>query len=191
LDERDWLACRQCVAGDSGACGELLKRHEQKIAQQMWRFSRDRDAHAELVQEVMVQAYLSLHRYRATSAPFDHWLSRIATRVGYRFWRQQARRRKAEPLEGLEVAAPPSAASEAEEAARTLHALLAQLPPKDRLVLTLMYFEECGVEAIADRMGWNAAATKMRLYRARRRLRQIIERKELKEFLLGAGYGSA
>lgn len=191
LDEADWSQCRQCVAGDGNACTRLFKRHEPKIARQMWRFSRDRAAHAELVQEVFVQAYLSLHRYRPTSAPLEHWLARIATRVGYRFWKQQGRRRRTEPLEGLTLAAPASAAGDAEEAAQTLHDLLAHLPAADRLILTLMYFDECNISEIAGRMGSNRAMTKMRLYRARRRLRQIIERKNLTEFLLGANHGSA
>jgi RNA polymerase sigma-70 factor (ECF subfamily) len=191
LDEADGSHCRQCAAGDGDGCTRLFKRHEPKIARQMWRFSRDRAVHAELVQEVFVQAYLSLHRYRPTSAPFEHWLARIATRVGYRFWKHQARRKRTESLHGLTLAAPASAAGDAEEAAQTLHDLLAQLPAADRLVLTLMYFDECNISEIAGRTGWNQAMTKMRLYRARRRLRRIIEQKNLTEFLLGASHGSA
>ena len=190
LDELDWRECRDCVAGDGEACARLFKRHESRIAHQMWRFSRDRATQGELVQEVFVQAYLSLHRYRPTKVPMEHWLVRIATRVGYRFWKQQARRRKTEPLD-LEIPAPASGADDAAEAAETLHKLLALLPAADRLVLTFMYFDDCSVSEIADRTGWNSAMVKMRLYRARNRLRKIIERKNLKEILLGAGHGSA
>ncbi len=165
LDELDWPLCRECVAGDGDACRRLLKRHEPRIARQMWRFSRDRSIHAELVQEVFVQAYLSLHRYRPTTVPLEHWLLRIATRVGYRFWSQQVRRRKTEPL-GLDIPAPASGADDAAEAAQTLHKLLALLPAADRLVLTFMYFDDCNINEIADRTGWNPAMVKMRLYRA-------------------------
>jgi len=53
LDEQDWQLCRDCVAGDGEACRRLFKRHEPRIAHQMWRFSRDRVTHGELVQEVL------------------------------------------------------------------------------------------------------------------------------------------
>jgi RNA polymerase sigma-70 factor (ECF subfamily) len=189
LDDLDWPECCDCLAGDGEACRRLLKRHEPRIAHQMWRFSRDRTVHVELVQEVFVQAYLSLHRYQPAAVPLEHWLSRIATRVGYRFWKQQAHRQKTEPL-GLDIPAPPSGADDAAEAAEMLHRLLAMLPAADRLVLTFMYFDDCNISEIAALTGWNAAMVKMRLYRARNRLRKIIKRKNLKE-ILGASYGSA
>jgi RNA polymerase sigma-70 factor (ECF subfamily) len=189
LDDLDWPECCDCLAGDGEACRRLFKRHEPRIAHQMWRFSRDRTVHIELVQEVFVQAYLSLHRYRPTAVPLEHWLVRIATRVGYRFWKQQARRQKNEPLT-LDIPAPQSGVSGAAEAAETLHELLALLPVVDRLALTLMYFDDCSIKEIAARTGWNVAMVKMRLFRARNRLRKIIERKNLTG-ILGVNYGSA
>src|ERR1700753_2841821 len=87
IDSADRLQCQQCQGGDNDACAQLLKRHEKRIAKLMWRFSRDRGAHAELVQEVMVQVSLSLPRYKPAGVPFEHWVARIATRVGYQFWK--------------------------------------------------------------------------------------------------------
>jgi RNA polymerase sigma-70 factor (ECF subfamily) len=194
LDERDWRDCRQCLQGDEAACMSLFKRHEPRIAKLMWRFTRDRSVQAELVQEVFVQAYLSLHRYRPAKVPFEHWLVRIATRVGYQFWKRQARGRREQSLEGLDFAAAPAtgdAEADAAAAAQTLHNLLALLPAKDRLVLTLMYFDECGIREIAQQTGWNSAMVKMRAYRARNRLKQMIEERNLTEALMGFSHGSA
>ena len=98
MDSLDRLQCRQCQDGDNDACAALLKRHERRIARLMWRFSRDRGVQAELVQEVFVQAYLSMPRYKPTAVPFEHWLTRIATRVGYQFWKTQSRSRRMQPL---------------------------------------------------------------------------------------------
>jgi RNA polymerase sigma-70 factor (ECF subfamily) len=170
----------------------LFKRHEPRIARLMWRFSRNRDTQAELVQQTFVQAYLSLHRYRPQKTPMEHWLVRIATRVGYQFWRSQARNRKMQPLEGVDVAAAvANEPGDGAAAAQLLHGLLANLSPADRLVLTLMYFEECDIKQIGRRTGWNTAMVKMRAYRARRRLRSIIEEKNLTETLIGSLNGSA
>jgi len=192
LDVLDWRDCQACVAGDQSACAILLKRHEKRIAHLMWRFTRDRNVQAELVQEVFVQAYLSLGRYRPGPAPFEHWLVTIATRVGYQFWKSQAKRAKVQTLEGMDF----PAAREAEridpsEAAEALHKIFAMLSPADRLVLTLMYFEEAGIEEIAGRTGWNKAVVKMRLYRARQRLRRMIEQRNMTEFFMGITHGTA
>jgi len=82
---------RQTRRGDPEAYRRLIERHQGSVARMLWRFSRDRGVHEELVQDVFVEAYLSLDGYHG-KAPFEHWLARIATRVGYRYWKQKARR---------------------------------------------------------------------------------------------------
>jgi len=191
-DELDLLQCRQVLAGDNQACADLFKRHEARIARLMWRFTRDRGTQAELVHEVFVQVYLSLPRFRPHRAPFEHWLFRIATRVGYQFWKAQARRRRMLPLDDFDPAAATAADRiDPTAAAETLHRLLAQLPSADRLVLTLMYFEDCSMKEIARRTGWNETLVKMRAYRARQRLKRIIEQNQMTEFLTGISHGTA
>lgn len=191
MEERDWLQCQQCLAGDQTACSDLLKRHEPRIAQLLWRFTRDRNVQAELVQEAFVQAFISLPRFKPGIAPFEHWLARIATRVGYQFWKKQARRGRMQSLEGLNPASAPEIDQiDPSEAAKKLHALLALLKPADRLVLTLMYFEDASLEEIARRSGWNKAIVKMRAHRARKRLRQIIEKNQLTDFFMGISHGT-
>jgi RNA polymerase sigma-70 factor, ECF subfamily len=188
LSDLDWKDCQDCLAGDANACGRLLKRHEEKIAHQMWRFSRDRQTQAELVQEVFVEAYLSLPKYRRTGVPMGNWLACIATRVGYRFWKQEAKRRGQQSLDGIDAPAA-AAAEDATAAAQLLHEILATLPPADRLVLTLIYFEECSLKEVARRAGWTVAGTKMRSMRARSRLRKIIVERQLTDELLGTSHG--
>ncbi len=66
---------------------------------------------------------------------------------------------------------------------RSCTALLARLPADDRLVLTLMYFEECGTQEVAERMGWSRAKVKTQALRARRKMKEIAEREHLLEKL--------
>jgi RNA polymerase sigma-70 factor (ECF subfamily) len=179
-DDRDDIALS--LAGDEGAYARLVERYEHLIAQQMWRFTRDLSAHEELVQEVFVQAYLSLKSFKGT-APFEHWIRRIATRTGYRFWTVEARQRAREaPLEALSHEPATDAPATPSEAAEYLFTLLATLPPQDRLVLTLYYFEQCDTREIAARMGWTRTLVKVRAHRARAKLRRELEQ---------AGYGGA
>jgi RNA polymerase sigma-70 factor (ECF subfamily) len=170
---------RQSRNGDSEAYRRLIERYQRHIGQILWRFSRDHRIHEELVQDVFVQAYISLARYRG-KAPFAHWLSRIATRVGYRYWKQVARRSKRKnfslkewdqlPGDSVEKRMAPS------QAAALLHRLLGQLPPRDRLVLTLRYLEECDVAQTAQRTGWTKSMVKVQTWRARNKLRNLFNK---------------
>ena len=86
---------RQSRQGDNEAYRRLIERHQEHVGRILWRFTRDRQVHEELVQDAFVEAYLSLASYRG-KAPLAHWLSRIATRVGYHYWKQTARQHRHE-----------------------------------------------------------------------------------------------
>ena len=179
-DRKDIAAC---LNGDKDSYANLVRRYEKQITKLMWRFSRDPGVCEELVQEVFVEAYLSLSSYRG-EAPFLHWLRRIGSRVGYRFWKQQARAKATVPLADFDsIETEASDTVDPSVAAEVLHSLLARLPRPDRLVLTLMYFEQCSTREIAERMGWSRAVVKMRAFRARRKLKAIAEREDLLEKL--------
>lgn len=177
LDEAD---IRASLGGDPEAYRRLVERYQQQVSRITWRFSRDQRVHEELVHDVFVEAYLSLAGFKG-SAPFGYWLSRIATRVGYHYWKQEARRQKAEGLttEELEQWASGEADPvEAQDAAALVHKVLGLLPPRDRLVLTLRYLEECDVAETAQRTGWTQTMVKVQTLRARRKLEKALRRYE-------------
>jgi len=170
---------RRTGAGDPEAYRRLVERHQDHVARILWRFDRDRRVHEELVQDVFVEAYLSLGRYRGTG-PFEHWLTRIATRVGYRYWKEKARRRQVAPLDMREwdLAADGDNVAETlepDQAAALLHRVFEHLAPRDRLVLTLRYMDQCDVAETARRTGWTKTMVKVQTMRARQRLRKLLE----------------
>ncbi len=168
---------RQSIKGDSEAYRRLIERYQQHVSQIMFRFARNKGAHQELVQDVFVEAYLSLSTYKA-KAPFSHWLSRIATSVGYQFWKQNRRRQKTEhfSFEQWDRLADENNTEsiEPDQAGRLLHQLLEQLPPRDRLVLTLRYLEQCDLEETARRTGWSKTMVKVQSYRAKKKLKKLF-----------------
>lgn len=171
---------RQAQEGDAEAYRRIVERHQDHVARILWRFSRDRGVHEELVQDVFVEAYLGLSGY-SSKAPLEHWLARIATRVGYRYWKERARQKRVEPFsvqEWDQATGGDGAAGalEPDQAAELLHRLLEQLAPRDRLVLTLRYLEQCDVVETARRTGWTKTMVKVQTMRARNRLRKLLER---------------
>ena len=175
MDPADGPDIEAAVAGDSDAYARLVDRYQGRIAKRMWRFTRDRRELEELVQDVFVEAYFSLKGFRG-SAPLLHWLNRIATRVGYRFWKARRRAGGTLPLQDWDaVLADEGDPLAAAEAADLAHHLLGQLPPRDRLVLTLLYLEELSVAEAAQRAGWSKAMVKVQAHRARKKLRALLE----------------
>jgi RNA polymerase sigma-70 factor, ECF subfamily len=169
------------LQGDEQAYANIVRRHETGIARQMWRFTRNHATLEELVHEVFVEAFVSLHSYRG-KAPFEHWLRRIATRIGYRYWKHIARDRERQSVLALlgESAFQPEKLLPS-EAAEYAYRILETLPAKDRLVLTLLYLEEWNTREIAECMGWSQTLVKVRAFRARKKIRTQLE---------AAGYGS-
>jgi RNA polymerase sigma-70 factor, ECF subfamily len=174
LDQQDVQAS---VAGDGEAYARLIARHQHALAAYMWRFTRDRSECEELVHEAFVEAYLSLRSYRGR-APWSHWLRKIATRVGYRYWKTRSRRQAAAGMSDeawRKVAETPPSEIAAVSAAEAVAAMLARLAPRDRLVLTLLYIEQCSVAETARLCGWTQTMVKVQAHRARKRLRKLLE----------------
>ncbi|HRU07484.1 MAG TPA: RNA polymerase sigma factor [Candidatus Brocadiia bacterium] len=176
-DERDDLVdqhdARLAAAGNREAFERLVKRHQGWVGRQMWRFSRDRGEQEALAQDVFVNAWLSLGSYRG-DGPFEHWLSKIAVRTGYAFWRRARQRAETRPLDEAKLAPAPEQASPA-EAAEVVHGLLARLGPRDRVVVTLLNLEGRGVAEAAELLGWSRSLVKAQAWRARRKMRRMLE----------------
>lgn len=177
-DINDQELIDKSLQGHADAYRLLVERYQARIASQMHRFSRDTLVVEDLVQDVFVQAYLGLRGFNGR-APFIHWLGRIATRVGYRHWKLLKRR--ADQDASLADHLLPSLERNTDEWSRyeagdMLYKLFEKLSPPDRLVLTLHYWDGYATDEIALRTGWTRAGVKVRLFRARNRLKSILEK---------------
>ncbi len=56
---------------------------------------------------------------------------------------------------------------------------LGQLPPRDRLVLTLTIVENCTIAETAEQTGWSQSMVKVQAHRARAKLRKLMEETEI------------
>jgi RNA polymerase sigma-70 factor (ECF subfamily) len=168
---------KESLNGDSQAYKRLIEKYQQHISKILWKFTRDNRTHEELVQDVFVEAYLSLSTYKA-KAPLEHWLAKIAVRVGYQYFKLQKRKQKTEQFsfEQWDRIAQQDQQEdiEPERAAQLLYELLAQLPPRDRLVLTLRYLQQHNIEETANMTGWSKTMVKVQTNRAKNKLKQLF-----------------
>ena len=162
------------LAGDENAFARIVARRQGEVARVLWRFTRDPGRLDELVQDTFVAVFKSLRSFDPRR-PLGPWLRKIAVRTGYRHWKDRARARDHVPLEAAAEPAAPERLTP-ESAAEKVHALLARLSPRDRLVLTLIYLEGRTVAEAADLAGWSTTMTKVQAYRARARLRRLLAR---------------
>jgi RNA polymerase sigma-70 factor (ECF subfamily) len=166
----------EVLKGHGEAYARLVRRYQPAIKAYMWRFTRDPVQWEELVHDVFVEAYFSLPRY-AGRAPLVHWLKRIATRLGYRYWQRRQRLRPEVPLSaGLpQVSGGGNDALASREAAELVHRLLDQLSPRDRLVVTLTRLEARSIAEVANLTGWSTSMVKVQLHRAMGRLARLCQ----------------
>lgn len=187
--EFDLDACLAGVAqGDEDAARALVARCHPLVAR-LVRAHRPRSlGEDDLEQEVFLKMFTMLPRYAAREGQlFEHWLARLAVRTCRDALRGEARRADNVPLsagaqEWLELLAHERqpAVEDAVAARELVEALLAELPPQDRLVLTLLDLEQRSSAEIAALTGWSRALVKVRAFRARMRLRALVrERREL------------
>ncbi len=179
----DMARAAAALEGDDGAYMALVDEHQPMVAKLMWRFTRDPLMLEELVHDTFVQTYLSLPNYRGTG-PLGGWIRTIAVRAGYRYWKTKAKDKDRQTLNeqiALEPYRPESVDSEspdAETAHRALYDALAQLPPRDRLVLTLLYWENCSTRDAAKLTGWSGSMVRVQAFRARKKLKKLLERQD-------------
>jgi len=136
----------------------------------------------DLAQEAFVHLLRGLPRYRGAAA-LTTWARRIALNV----WRDHLRRAAARPeghvevsvsalLDALEPPLQPDRVEAAHDQQITHECLLAatrQVPPGPRRVLLLHDFGDMPLEQVAAALGCSTATARVRLHRARRRLREV------------------
>jgi RNA polymerase sigma-70 factor, ECF subfamily len=154
--------------GDEGAFAELVRSHQAHVFRLAGRFFRGREDVEDVAQETFLAAWRRLVTYEAR-APFEHWLTRICLRCCYA--RLSRNRRREVPLPPIDPPAPAVDPGDRLDVER----LLAMLPPQDRFLLLLLDGEGWSVKEIAERFGWSVTNVKVRAFRARRRLRRVVE----------------
>jgi RNA polymerase sigma-70 factor (ECF subfamily) len=123
----------------------------------------------EAVQEALVRAWLRRDACRSPEAPLP-WLLEITRNEARRVLGRQAR------LGSLELPAPSEDDALAGAAARlTVERALGTLAERDRRVLHLRYAEDLTQVEVARRLGLPEGTVKVRLHRARGRLRRALE----------------
>lgn len=162
-------------AGDQTAFRDLYRHHAGRVYALCLRLTGDARDAEERTQDVFVRLWEKLRSFRGESA-FSSWLHRLAVNVVLNESRTTGRRERRvmsaeEPdnVVGAQHAAPLHLNIDLERA-------IAQLPDGAREVFVLFDIEGYGHAEIAELVGIAEGTSKAQLFRARRLLREKLER---------------
>ena len=161
--------------GDREAFAELYRHSLSRVYALCLRLTGNRNEADELTQEAFVRAWRKLGSFRGDSA-FSSWMHRLTTNVVLERWRSEGRRRarvvsiaEAPPVEPHGSSASPRLAVDLERA-------IAGLPTGARTVFVLHDVEGYRHREIAQRTGLAEGTCKAQLHRARKLLRERLQR---------------
>lgn len=167
------------VTGDSSAFTQLYDRYYDRVYRHLlYRLRRTEDAE-DLTQQVFLQAWRAVGRYRPTGAPFAAWLFTIAHNLVVSFYRHH--RLELEHDEHPDEMAAPSDLDPEQRAEITfdqerLRRAIAELKAEQQLVVTLRFLENLPHRDIAVALGKSEGAVRVIQHRALQDLRRILEK---------------
>jgi RNA polymerase sigma-70 factor (ECF subfamily) len=180
-DDPDAPLVVRMQAGDERAFAEIVRRHGPRLRALALRFSGDRAAADDLLQETFLAAWRSVARFVPGGAPYGAYLTRVAVNRAI----DGDRRRRLRKFFGLEAGAgiaDPAALADDTVAGRQALAAVARdikaLPPRQRLAILLAADGERSNREIAAALGLSEGAAEQLLVRARRTLRQRLAERE-------------
>ncbi|HVF52426.1 MAG TPA: RNA polymerase sigma factor [Actinomycetota bacterium] len=169
----------RCKRGDELAWGRLVELTYREVYTLCLRILRDPDDAAEVTQDAYVKAWRGLKSFRGDSQ-FSTWLYRIASNAAISRYRSRKRRQDHEVAsEDLDLSTRPGEAS-TEGAAGTrvevdlLERALATLPEHYRTAVLLRDVYGYPIEDIARQMKASVPATKVRIHRGRKKLKELV-----------------
>jgi RNA polymerase sigma-70 factor, ECF subfamily len=172
--------------GDPEAFARIVDRYQRRVHALAYRLTYDRELARDATQEVFLRLYERFDRYDP-QRPFTPWFLRLATNLILNL-RQKARLRRTLSLDAplgcaegaarpdppdVKTASPSQDASDS-EARAALRGVIASLPEKYAAVVVLHYLEGLAVREISERLEVPEGTVKVRLFRARDRLRLAL-----------------
>lgn len=161
---------------DGTACEALFRQHVGHVYALARRLTRNAADAEDVVQEVFIQAFRSIHTYRG-EVPVWGWLRRLVVRICWQQQQHAGRRRRLWAALVNEHGDAPCAEAvdviDSREALSRLHELLGSIDGRRRLVFLLHHVEGYPLREVAALIGASVTATKKLVFRARQDLARL------------------
>ncbi len=168
------------LQGDQQAYAELVKRYQNFVFSICLRYTPQREDAEEIAQDVFVKAYRCLADFRGESK-FSTWLYTIVNTSCISFLRKKKMQTHSLDDERIFAVADNidggMRANGIEQKSRLnmVNQAIKLLAPDDATIISLFYLGEQSLEEIGMIMGLNANTVKVKLFRARQRMKEKME----------------
>jgi RNA polymerase sigma-70 factor (ECF subfamily) len=177
---------RRVIDGDVNSFEYLLKRHQDHVVRIVKKHIPLNEVE-ETAQDVFVRAYQALPGFKGQGS-FRQWLSVVAVRTCYDFWRGRYRSREL-PMSTLtenhrdwleRTLSDESNQSfheegRGKEAGEVLDWALSKISAKDRMILELVYLEGLSMKEVAGLLDLSVSNVKVRSFRSRKKLETLLK----------------
>ncbi len=165
--------------GSDAAFAKLMKKYQERVYWMVRRTIFDQDDADGITQEVFITVYQKIHQFREDSQFFT-WLYKIASNMVL----QSLRKKKLRNMVGLDQVSEihssdePTAESEMikSEWNEKLKAAIETLPPQQRLVFNMRYFEELSYEEISGILDKTTGGLKANYFHAVQKIKEQMEK---------------
>lgn len=161
---------KRCQNGDEKAMSEIVTMHKQLIFTIACRLLKDYDTSLDICQETFIKAFQYIHKLKKPER-FKTWICSIARNLCYDYLRK--RKYVSQDSEILE-SEPTSEVCSGIRKRVIIQNALEKLNPRDRLLLTLYYYQNFDIKEIAEIVKISPENVKVALGRARIRLREEL-----------------
>jgi RNA polymerase sigma-70 factor, ECF subfamily len=179
---------RAARGGDESAFEEIMRRYSRRVFHYASKFFRQRSMVEEAAQEVFLKAFTELGSFEGRGS-MEGWLTRITTNTCLNMLRSSKRRPELtvsdltdDDTNWLDSNMTVAANERHQSSERSLVAadlagrVLQTMAPDDQLVLTMIDGEDASVKDVAQMTGWSESKVKVQAFRARRRMREAVEK---------------
>lgn len=162
---------------DPSLFGLLVDRYQHTFFRVAYRVVRQKQEAEDVAQEAFTKMYLYAHRFfLRPDGVFKAWGYTIVTRTALNHLRSRARHNNLEYFDGAEYEAIPAFDTTISNfGTRTMvAAALKEIPDQFREVIEKYYLEDKSYKMVASEMKISEPTLKIRLYRGRKALRDVI-----------------
>jgi len=174
-----------CKQGDPDGFAELIRLSNREVYGLAFRITGNPEDAADVAQDTYIKLLKSIKQFRGDSK-FSTWLYRVTSSVAISHMRRKSRKtgldRALEPDDWKAIPAPGSAdpvvRSEQNSLRDRLDAAVNDLPAAYRSVVVMKDVYGFSLQEVGDQLGITEGAAKVRLFRARQRLRDVLHEDE-------------
>lgn len=174
----DVLLVNSFQEGNEKAFNDLVSRYRKRIFDMILKMVRNREDAKDLTQETFVKVYLGLKNFKRESSFFT-WVTRIAINLCINFRKRERFRSFVsffdlkKPLLAEE---PSSRDGSKDELSQAIDAAVLSLPPKQRTVFVLRYYQRLPFQKIAEILGKSEGGSKANYFQAIKKLKRSLAR---------------